>query len=84
MRPHVTPRATQEYSYSSDMWSLGLSIMTVALGRFPLDTRGGYWGLLHSLRENDAPTLPEDSFSPTIVDFIRRMMDKVISCHDNG
>ena len=66
------------------MWSLGLSIMTVALGRFPLDTRGGYWGLLHSLRENDAPTLPEDSFSPTIVDFIRRMMDKVISCHDNG
>lgn len=50
--------------------------MTVALGRFPLDTRGGYWGLLHSLRENDAPTLPEDEFSPTIVDFIRRMMAK--------
>ena len=44
----------ESYSYASDIWSFGLSILTCALGSYPLSTDGGYWGLLHSLKE-DAP-----------------------------
>lgn len=32
------------------MWSFGLSIMTCALGRFPYSSKGGYWELLHMIR----------------------------------
>lgn len=31
-----------DYSYSSDVWSLGLSLMTVALGKLPISTKAGY------------------------------------------
>lgn len=40
----------QEYSYKSDVWSFGLSIMTCALGKFPYASKGGYWELLHMIR----------------------------------
>lgn len=38
------------YSYSSDIWSLGMSLLTTALGKLPLETKHGYWGVLHSVR----------------------------------
>lgn len=38
------------YSYSSDIWSLGMSLLTTALGKLPLETKHGYWGILHSIR----------------------------------
>ena len=36
------------YTFSSDIWSFGLSLMACALGRFPIDTEGGYWGMLQA------------------------------------
>lgn len=38
------------YSYASDVWSLGMSLITTALGKMPLDTKHGYWSVLHSIR----------------------------------
>jgi serine/threonine protein kinase len=39
------------YSYSSDVWSLGLSLLTLALGRFPLNVPRNnlYWHLVKAL-----------------------------------
>jgi mitogen-activated protein kinase kinase 3 len=42
--------ASEEYTYNSDVWSFGLSIMTCALGKFPYASKGGYWELLHMIR----------------------------------
>lgn len=39
-----------EYSYSSDVWSLGMMLLTTALGRLPFETDKGYWGVLHCIR----------------------------------
>ena len=36
----------KEYSYPSDVWAFGLSLMTVALGKLSIATNGGYWGIL--------------------------------------
>ena len=36
----------REYSFPSDIWSFGLTLLTVALGRLPIDTQGGYWTIL--------------------------------------
>lgn len=38
------------YSYSADVWSLGMTILTTALGKLPVETGNGYWGVLHSIR----------------------------------
>ena len=64
--------AGQRYSYASDIWSFGLTILTTALGRFPLDTDGGYWGLLNMLQDESVPlpSPPPDRFSPQFIDFI--------------
>ena len=66
----------QEYSYASDIWSFGLSLLTVAIGRYPLQTDGGYWGLLHSLKDEPSPELPEDEFSDVFRDFIDLCLQK--------
>ena len=50
----------QSYSYPCDIWSFGLSLLTLSLGRLPLDTKGGFWGILQSVRDSPPPTLPAD------------------------
>ena len=62
----------KEYSYPSDIWSFGLSLLTVALGRLPIDTEGGYWSILHSIRDEKPPNVPNDDerFSSEFRDFI--------------
>lgn len=34
--------AGEEYSYSADIWALGLTVLTLALGRFPYDDTSGW------------------------------------------
>eukprot|EP00752_Nemacystus_decipiens_P006522 g5873.t1 len=41
-----------DYSYSSDVWSLGIMLLTTALGRLPFGTDKGYWGVLHCIRHS--------------------------------
>lgn len=57
-----------EYGCPADVWSIGLTLMTVALGRCPVTDNGrGYWALLHELTDKPPPTLPDDKpFSPLI------------------
>lgn len=40
----------EAYSYAADVWSLGMSLLTTALGTLPLETKHGYWSVLHSVR----------------------------------
>ena len=69
-------RLTSEaYSYPADVWSLGMTIITMATGAFPLSTDNGYWGLVMHFNTQPAPTLP-DSFSPTFRDFIAKCLVK--------
>ncbi|GBG30514.1 Mitogen-activated protein kinase kinase 3 [Hondaea fermentalgiana] len=64
------------YNANSDVWSFGLSLMSVALGTYPLATAGGYWALLSSLNEGPVPRLPEDRFSPIMIDFVAQCLTR--------
>ncbi|TMW62666.1 hypothetical protein Poli38472_005284 [Pythium oligandrum] len=68
--------ASEEYSYKSDVWSMGLSIMTCALGKFPYASKGGYWELLHMIRNEPPPQLPEGEFSDKFRDFLDKCLKK--------
>lgn len=66
----------EEYTFKSDIWSFGLSIMTIALGKFPYDSKSGYWELLHSIKELPVPELPKQKFSREFRDFLSKAMQK--------
>jgi serine/threonine protein kinase len=60
---------SQEYSYASDVWSLGLTLMTCALGKVPYETESGYWGLVADISEKPVPPMPK-TFSGACRSFI--------------
>jgi hypothetical protein len=68
----------EAYSTPADVWSLGLSLMTVALGKLPLATSGGYWSLLSAVRDDPPPTFPlnDDRWPPALRDFCARCLVK--------
>jgi serine/threonine protein kinase len=65
----------QDYSYSSDIWSFGLSILSVSQGKLPIEAKNGFWGILHSIRDMTAPTVPDNGeWSDEFRDFIAKCL----------
>ncbi|XP_068745098.1 dual specificity mitogen-activated protein kinase kinase 5-like isoform X2 [Montipora capricornis] len=72
-----------EYNIQSELWSLGVSLLEMALGRFPYPTekRGSAEtflpiALLQCIVHENPPCLPEDKFSPAFVNFVSQCMQK--------
>lgn len=65
----------KEYSFPADVWAFGLSMITIARGQFPLDTQGGYWTILHGIRDAPPPTMPAE-FSDECRDFVAQCMKR--------
>jgi len=61
------------YTVSSDVWSLGLSLIEVAMGKFPYppETYANVFAQLTAIIHGDAPTLP-DGFSDDANDFVSK------------
>ncbi|KAJ5091305.1 hypothetical protein NUU61_006175 [Penicillium alfredii] len=66
------------YSVQSDIWSLGLSIIECAMGRYPYppETFTNIFSQLHAIVHGDAPTLPTTGYSDDAHAFVRACMDK--------
>ncbi|KAK9823090.1 hypothetical protein WJX72_000144 [[Myrmecia] bisecta] len=83
---YMSPERLRGDSYGpdSDVWSLGLSLVEFALGRFPYPPQGqgragqpmGFWDLLDFIVVEEPPALPADRFSPELCDFIARCLQK--------
>ncbi|CCH61056.1 hypothetical protein TBLA_0D05640 [Henningerozyma blattae CBS 6284] len=60
------------YSVQSDVWSLGLSILEMALGRYPYppETFDNIFSQLSAIVDGPPPTLPLDRFSKDAYDFV--------------
>nr|CAC19661.1 mitogen-activated protein kinase kinase [Blumeria graminis] len=77
----------QKYTVKSDVWSFGLSIMELAIGKFPFDTSeqlsddegapAGILDLLQQIVYEPAPRLPKSEAFPQILeDMIQKCMAK--------
>ncbi|EEY59831.1 mitogen-activated protein kinase kinase, putative [Phytophthora infestans T30-4] len=66
------------YSYPSDLWSFGLAVMACAIGKLPVPTKDGYWGVVHAVQEQPSPRLQDygDHFSPELCDFLDQCLQK--------
>ncbi|RMX68147.1 hypothetical protein DD238_007900 [Peronospora effusa] len=66
------------YSYPSDLWSFGLAVMACAIGKLPVPTKDGYWGVVHAVQEQPSPRLQDygDHFSPEFCDFLDQCLHK--------
>ena len=64
----------EEYTFSSDVWALGLTLMTCALGRYPLATGGGIFGIVRQLQRHSDGCEPLElppTFSAPLRAFVR-------------
>jgi len=67
--------AGEPYSCPCDIWGLGLTVLALALGRFPYSESIGYWGLLQEIKERASPP-PPAHLSPEMRDFLEACLRK--------
>ena len=59
----------EPYCELSDIWSFGMTVLTVAMGHFPLGRKCAYFDLIDKLTEQGPPRLDPSIFSPLAQDF---------------
>ncbi|KAL1894807.1 MAP kinase kinase Wis1 [Ceratocystis pirilliformis] len=64
------------YGVQSDIWSLGLSIIECALGKYPYDVNASILVQLNTIVKGEAPKLPEVGYSATAQDFVASCLAK--------
>lgn len=74
MSPERIQRAP--YSYSSDVWSLGLVLMEAATGVYPYPKHKTCIEMIQSVLESPPPTLSSQYFSQEFCDFLRCCLQK--------
>ncbi|KND89819.1 MAP kinase kinase PBS2 [Tolypocladium ophioglossoides CBS 100239] len=67
------------YSVQSDIWSLGLTIIECATGRYPYppEVSSTIFSQLNAIVEGDPPDLPKEGFSEMARDFVRGCLHKI-------
>ncbi|KAJ2881898.1 MAP kinase kinase Wis1 [Coemansia aciculifera] len=66
------------YTIQSDVWSLGLTIIEVATGRYPYDISSftNVFEQLNAIVHGEPPKLPESRYSSQACDFVARCLTK--------
>uniref|UniRef100_A0A673AKT0 mitogen-activated protein kinase kinase n=1 Tax=Sphaeramia orbicularis TaxID=375764 RepID=A0A673AKT0_9TELE len=73
----INPDLNQKgYSVKSDIWSLGITMIELAILKFPYDSWGTPFQQLKQVVDEPSPQLPADRFSPEFVDFISQCLRK--------
>jgi len=67
------------YSVQSDIWSLGLTIIECALGRYPYppETYNNIFSQLSAIVDGEPPDLPEEGYSDAARNFVRGCLNKI-------
>jgi serine/threonine protein kinase len=64
-----------QYTCVSDMWSLGITLFSLATGAYPFTVDDGFFGLEEAICQDALPPMP-NRFSPACRDFIKRMLNR--------
>ncbi|KAM6079598.1 dual specificity mitogen-activated protein kinase kinase 3 [Numenius arquata] len=73
----INPELNQKgYNVKSDVWSLGITMIELAILRFPYESWGTPFQQLKQVVEEPSPQLPTDRFSKEFVDFTAQCLRK--------
>uniref|UniRef100_A0A4W3JJM1 mitogen-activated protein kinase kinase n=1 Tax=Callorhinchus milii TaxID=7868 RepID=A0A4W3JJM1_CALMI len=73
----INPDLNQKgYNVKSDVWSLGITMIELAILRFPYESWGTPFQQLKQVVEEPSPQLPADRFSKEFVDFTVQCLKK--------
>lgn len=67
------------YSVQSDIWSLGLTIIECALGRYPYppETYNNIFSQLSAIVDGEPPDLPQEGYSEAARNFVQGCLNKI-------
>lgn len=65
-----------DYSFPSDIWSVGLCLATMALGRVPLPERDGYWAVVRTICDGDPPSLDSNVHDVSLCDLTNACLSR--------
>uniref|UniRef100_A0A1A8GJ53 mitogen-activated protein kinase kinase n=1 Tax=Nothobranchius korthausae TaxID=1143690 RepID=A0A1A8GJ53_9TELE len=76
----INPDLNQKgYSVKSDIWSLGITMVELAILKFPYDSWRTPFQQLKQVVDEPSPQLPAECYSPEFVDFISQCLRKTPS-----
>jgi serine/threonine protein kinase len=58
------------YTFVSDIWSFGLTIHAVAVGKYPYHVVRGYWSIMNAIQEQEPPLPSAEIFTAAFIEFI--------------
>ncbi|XP_078723312.1 LOW QUALITY PROTEIN: dual specificity mitogen-activated protein kinase kinase 6-like [Lampetra fluviatilis] len=73
----INPDLSQKgYNVKSDIWSLGITMIELAIVKFPYESWGTPFQQLKQVVDEPSPQLPADRFSPEFVQFAAHCLKK--------
>lgn len=81
-KPYMAPERIDptgnpaQYDIRSDVWSLGISMIEMATGKFPYNTWKTPFEQLRQVVQDDPPRLEAGAFSVDFTDFITKCLQK--------
>lgn len=73
MAPERIDPQKPDYDIRADVWSLGITLVELATGKFPYQNCQTDFEVLTKVLESDPPSLPTDQgFSPEFQNFVKR------------
>ncbi|XP_065201502.1 dual specificity mitogen-activated protein kinase kinase 6 [Planococcus citri] len=88
-KPYMAPERIDpsgnpaNYDIRSDVWSLGISLIELAIGRFPYDTWGTPFEQLKQVVKDDPPSLPPNKFTSYFENFVCLCLKKDYNLRPN-
>ncbi|XP_011496842.1 PREDICTED: dual specificity mitogen-activated protein kinase kinase 3 isoform X2 [Ceratosolen solmsi marchali] len=88
-KPYMAPERIDptgnpsQYDIRSDVWSLGISLLELATGKFPYETWGTPFEQLKQVVKDEAPKLPSNKFSSEFEEFINKCLMKNYAARPN-
>ena len=64
------------YSFEADMWSLGITMITMVMGKPPFPTNRGPWNLMNAIIQGPQPTLDPESVSLELQSFVHDCLNQ--------
>ena len=64
------------YSFEADMWSLGITMITMVMGKPPFPTNRGPWNLMNAIIQGPQPTLDPGSVPLQLQSFVHDCLNQ--------